>query len=71
MGQMPDFSGLITYKINDLEKRLMPQIDYHLTRHIILNVYIQIYLKKWFSLFQIDSLLSSNKKVSSEPRAGD
>ena len=71
MGQMPDFSGLITYKINDLEKRLMPQIDYHLMRHIILNVYIQIYLKKWFSLFQIDSLLSSNKKVSSEPRAGD
>ena len=50
---------------------LLSQIDYHLMRHIILNVYIQSYLKKWFALFQIDSLLSSNKKVSSEPRAGD
>ena len=33
-------------KINNLENRLMPQIDYHLMGHIILKVYIQINLEK-------------------------
>ena len=47
----------------------MPQIDYQIMWHIILKLYIQIVkLKKWCSLFQVDSLPSSNKKLSSQPR---
>ena len=41
MGQVADFSGFITQKVNDLENRLIPQIDYHIILHIILKLYIQ------------------------------
>ena len=43
---MADFSGLITYKINDIEHYIMPQIDYQIMWHIILKLYIQISFEK-------------------------
>ena len=46
MGQMADFSGLITQKINDLKNYIMPQIDYQIMWHIILKLYIQISFEK-------------------------
>ena len=49
----------------------MPQIDYHLMRHIILNVYIKLYLDKMVFIISDYSLQSSNKKPSSEPFAWD
>ena len=49
MGQMAEFSGLVTKKINDLENYIMPQIDYQIMWHIILKLYIRI-----SSLFQDD-----------------
>ena len=49
----------------------MPQIDYHLMRNIILNVYIQIYLENMVFVISDYSLPSSNEKTSSEPRAWD
>ena len=30
MGKMADISGLISYKINDIENYIMPQIDYQI-----------------------------------------
>ena len=46
MGQMAEFSGLVTKKINDLENYIMPQIDYQIMWHIILKLYIQIKFEK-------------------------
>ena len=62
-------SGLI--KINDLEKCIMPQIDCQIMWYIILKLYVQISFDMWCSLFKVDSLPSSNKKLSSQSRGHD
>ena len=46
MGKMADISGLISYKINDIENYIMPQIDYQIMWHSILELYIQISFEK-------------------------
>ena len=46
MGKMADISGLISYKINDIENYIMPQIDYQMMWHIILKLYTQIIFEK-------------------------
>ena len=75
MGEMADFSGLITYKINDLENYIMPQIDYQIMWHSILKLYIQISFKKVvliililivFNLPSLSSYLTNKPQVQWE-----